>query len=157
MILAYFGPGFVAVVLLVMSGCAGVAYLATKLLARIKKQFVGHDGGDSVPRLGWARWIASIVLGSGVVLGWGFAAFYLVSPLRGEMIAAPYTVGLSAVCKHDKFAELCAAGLIALLAMASQFFPARGRQWPVVYGTRKVVASVGWFAACYVTMVSLFA
>lgn len=157
MILAFFGPGFVAVVLLVMSGCAGVAYLMTKLLVRIKKQFVGHDGRDSVPRLGWARWIASIVLGSGVVLGWGFAAFYLVRPLRGEMIAAPYTVGFSAVCEHDIFAELCAAGLIALLAIAAQFFPDRGGQWPVIHGIRKVVASVGWFAAFYVTMVSLFA
>ncbi|TWU28611.1 hypothetical protein [Bythopirellula polymerisocia] len=139
------------VLLLILTGSVGGAFIVHRLLSRFKNQ----RDTDWQREIGWKGWLASICLGVIVVSIWTNVADKLVQPLRGKMTAAPLKVGLGAVYENYTFPVLCASGLMAFLAIASQLLPSPDGQWKFIHGTRRVVAILSWIMALFYFVASL--
>ncbi|QDV18648.1 hypothetical protein Pan153_33080 [Gimesia panareensis] len=137
---------------LVMTVCAVAAYFLTVFLAKLKRLNTSDTQSVSSPQLGWEKWFIACCLGSFITWLWIKSAGMILNPFRGEITSVGYT----AAHEHDTFVTLTTAGLMVLLALLAQLLPHLKRQYSLIYGTRRVVAVLGWMLAFWLIFVTVF-
>ncbi|MBN71887.1 MAG: hypothetical protein CME32_21720 [Gimesia sp.] len=138
---------------LIMAVCAVAAYFLTVFLTKLKRLSTAGDKSTSLPQLGLEKWFISFCAGSFITWLWIKSAGIFLDPFRGEVTHIGYTVAH----EHDKFVTLTTAGLMVLLALMAQFLPNPKGQYSLIYGTRRVVAALGWMLAFWLIFVTVFA